>query len=77
MNAVLGLAKDVPYVYLMLVYESLKVAFEHHIHLIRLGSGAYEVKKQFGFSHEDNNLLVFSAPSGLLKKVGQVLGKHI
>jgi predicted N-acyltransferase len=77
MNAVLGLAENVPYVYLMLVYESLKVAFEHHVPLVRLGSGAYEVKKQFGFSREDNNLLLFYTSSGLLQKTGQLLGKLI
>jgi predicted N-acyltransferase len=75
MNTLLGLAQDIPYVYFMLVYESLKVAFDHHIQLLRLGSGAYDVKQQLGFSLEDNHSLLFSASNPLLQKAGQLLGK--
>jgi predicted N-acyltransferase len=77
MNASLGLAQDVPYVYFMLVYESLKIAFEHQIHLLRLGSGSYEVKQQLGFSLEDNNSLLFTASNPLIQKTGQWLERLI
>jgi predicted N-acyltransferase len=76
-NAMLGLAEGVPYVYFMLVYESLKLAFDHHAQRLRMGSGAYEVKQQLGFVLEDNNSLLFSASNPLLQKTGQWLEKHI
>jgi predicted N-acyltransferase len=75
MNATLGLAPDVPYVYFMLVYESLKLAFDNQISLLRMGSGAYDVKEQLGFSLEDNNSLLFAAANPLLQKAGQWLSK--
>lgn len=75
MNALLGLAQDIPYVYFRLVYESLKTAFDHHIQLIRLGSGAYEVKQQLRFSLEDNNSLIFTSSNPVLQKTGQWLEK--
>lgn len=75
MNATLGLAKDVPYVYFMLVYESLKLAFDEHIRLLRLGSGAYDVKEQLGFIREDNNSLVFSGSNPWVQRAGEWLGK--
>jgi len=75
-NTLLGLDKKVPYVYFMLVYESLKIAFEHNIRLMRLGSGSYEVKQQLGFSIEDNNSLLFRASNILLQRTGQWLEKH-
>lgn len=73
MNATLGLAEDVPYVYFMLVYESMKLAFERHISLLRMGSGAYDVKQQLGFSLEDNHSLLFTASNPLLQKTGRWL----
>ena len=54
MTSVLGRAEGIPYVYFMLVYESLKIAFDHNVHLLRWGSGADEVKQRLGFSSEDN-----------------------
>jgi len=69
MTCLLGLADDVPYVYFMLVYESLKIAFEHKVRLMRWGSGAYDVKKQLGFSLEDNGLLSFTAVNPFLRKM--------
>lgn len=73
-NAALGLADNVPYVYFMLVYESMKIAFEHTIRLLRLGSGAYEVKEQLGFSREDNHSVLFIASNSVLQRTGQWLG---
>lgn len=71
MTSTLGLAKDIPYVYFALVYESLKVAFDHKIRLLRWGSGAYDVKRRLGFSAEDNASLVFTATHPVLNKLLQ------
>jgi hypothetical protein len=67
------LAKDVPYVYFMLVYESLQMAFERRVRLLRWGSGAYDVKQRLGFSLEDNGSLVFTAVNPYLQKALQWL----
>lgn len=75
MNTTLGLVENVQYVYFMLVYESIKLAFETHMSFLRLGSGAYDVKKQLGFSLEDNNSLLFAAANPVLQKLGQWLSK--
>lgn len=56
----LGLSGDVPYVYLLLVYEGIKVALEHRLNLLRWGSGAYDVKQRLGFIQEDNSLSAFA-----------------
>jgi predicted N-acyltransferase len=69
MTSLLGLANNVPYTYLMLVYESLKVAFEHKVRSLRWGSGAYEIKQRLGFSMEDNNSLAFSATSPFIQNL--------
>jgi predicted N-acyltransferase len=60
-TSLLGLAEKIPYVYFMLVYESLRVAFEHNLRLLRWGSGAYDVKQRLGFSFEDNSSFAFTA----------------
>jgi predicted N-acyltransferase len=73
MTSVLGLARDVPYAYFMLVYESLKLAFEHKVRVLRWGSGAYDVKQRLGFSLEDNGSLVFTAVNPYLQKALQLL----
>lgn len=77
MNTSLGLADEIPYVYFMLVYESLKVAFDHRVHVLRMGSGAYDVKQQLGLSLEDNNSLLFAAANPLLQKTGQWLERFL
>jgi predicted N-acyltransferase len=68
MTSLLGLAKDVPYVYFMLVYESLRMAFERKVRWLRWGSGAYDVKQRLGFSLEDNGCIVFTAVNPYLQK---------
>jgi predicted N-acyltransferase len=55
MTTALGLADNIPYVYFLLVYTSLKAAFTKKIKLLRWGSGAYEVKQRLGFELEQNN----------------------
>lgn len=72
MNAILGLAEGVTYVYFMLLYESLKIAFDHHIHIVRLGSGAYDVKERLGFSRENNNHSVFSSQNLLFRTLSRL-----
>jgi len=69
MTTALGLAEDVPYVYFMLVYESLKIAFERGARSLRWGSGATDVKQRLGFSPEDNGSLSFAAVSPVLRKL--------
>lgn len=51
----LGLADNIPYVYFLLVYASLEVAFKKKVKLLRWGTGAYEVKQRLGFELEQNN----------------------
>jgi predicted N-acyltransferase len=70
-TSLLGLADDVPYAYFMLAYESLSIAFEHKVRFLRWGSGAYDVKKRFGFSLEDNGTTTFSAVNPFVQKAIQ------
>lgn len=77
MASALGLAGDVPYVYLMLVYEGIKIALEHKMKLLRWGSGAYDLKQRLGFIHEDNSLSVFAPIHPFVWKLaGWLLGQN-
>ena len=76
MTSTLGLAEDVPYVYFMLVYESLRLAFEHRVRRLRWGSGAYDVKRRLGFSFEDNNSLAFAPVSPYWQKALRAMSKR-
>jgi len=51
----IGLEDDVPGGYFFLLYSALQDAFEHNIRLVRLGTGAYDVKRRLGFHLEDTN----------------------
>jgi hypothetical protein len=51
----LGLEDDVPGGYFLLLYTALQEAFEHNVRLVRLGTGAYDVKRRLGFHLEDTN----------------------
>ena len=73
MTGMLGLAENIPYVYFMLVYESLNLAFEHKVRSLRWGSGAYDVKQRLGFSFEDNGSLAFTAVNPCLQRILQWL----
>ncbi len=76
MTSALGLAGDIPYVYLLLVYEGIKVALEHKMNLLRWGSGAYDVKQRLGFTQEDNSLSGFSPIHPFTRKLaGWLLGR--
>ena len=59
-QAALGLEKDIPYTYLALGYEGIRLAIEKKMRLLRWGSGAYEVKRRLGFELENNNNAVLA-----------------
>jgi predicted N-acyltransferase len=68
----LGLAEDVQYAYFLLIYATLQEGFERRVKIIRLGSGAYEVKQRLGFELEHNNYAVIWLNTPALRKL---LGK--
>jgi len=76
MASALGLSGDVPYVYLMLVYEGIKIALEHKLNLLRWGSGAYDVKQRLGFIHEDNSLSAFTPIHPVTQKLTRWLARQ-
>jgi predicted N-acyltransferase len=69
LNTALGLADDAPYAYFALLYESLRLAFENGVRLVRLGSGAYDVKRRLGFQVESNNYVAAASPSRVLRQL--------
>jgi hypothetical protein len=66
----LGLEDDVPGGYFLLLYAALQEAFEHKVRLVRLGSGAYDVKRRLGFHLEDTNHAMISM-AGLLSRAAK------
>ncbi len=76
MASALGLSGDIPYVYLMLVYEGIKVALEHKLPLLRWGSGAYDVKQRLGFIPEDNSLSAFAPIHPVARKLAAWLTRQ-
>ena len=58
-HAALGLEKDIPYTYLALGYEGIRLAIEKKMRLLRWGSGAYDLKRRLGFELERNNYIIF------------------
>ncbi len=73
MATALGLAEDVQYAYFLLIYATLREGFERKVKVIRLGSGAYEVKQRLGFELEQNNYAVVWLNTPALRKL---LGSH-
>ena len=72
LTTALGLAENIPYVYLLLTYASLEEAFLKNVHTLRWGSGAYDVKRKLGFEMEDNASIVVSSaypPINMLVKI--------
>ena len=67
LTTALGLADNIPYVYLLLTYASLEDAFRKNVTSLRWGSGAYDVKKKLGFTLEDNNYIVVSSTSLIIR----------
>ena len=70
----LGLEDDVPGGYFLLLYSALKEAFEHEVRLVRLGTGAYDVKRRLGFHLEDTNHAMISM-AGITAPVIKKLAK--
>jgi predicted N-acyltransferase len=68
-----GLAEDISYVYFLLLFTSLDVAFERKVDLLRWGSGAYEAKRRLGFELEANNSVSVSGTNWLTKRIVRVL----
>ena len=71
LTTALGLEDDVPGGYFLLLYAALQEAFEHHVRLVRFGSGAYDVKRMLGLHLEDTNhamVNIASFPSRAAKK---------
>jgi predicted N-acyltransferase len=75
LHTALGLANDTPYVYFSLLYESLKIAFERGARQVRLGSGAYDVKRRLGAQVEKNNNVLVTSPYLLLQKIIKRMAK--
>ena len=73
LTAALGLAENVPYVYLLLTYASLEEALKKKVAVLRWGSGAYNVKQQLGFEVEANNFIVISSRNSILQRLSQWL----
>ena len=61
----IGMDSETPGAYFLLLYAALQDAFEHNIRFVRLGSGAYDVKRRLGFELEDKNHAMVSA-SGIM-----------
>lgn len=73
MTTALGLADNIPYVYFLLVYASLKAAFKKKVSLLRWGSGAYEVKQRLGFEMENNNNAVLFGTNRLIRLLSRMI----
>ena len=56
----LGHTEAASYSYLEMLYTNLRDAMERKCHLLRWGSGSYDIKRHLGFELEDNNTVVFS-----------------
>ena len=65
----LGLADDVQYAYFLLVYGCLQHAIARRVRTLRLGSGAYDVKRRLGFALETNNHTAIASNSPILNKL--------
>ena len=74
MTTALGLAENESYVYFLLVYASLEAAFEKKVLWLRWGSGAYEVKKKFGFELERDNFVTICGTNRLTNLISQLAG---
>ena len=71
--AALGLADEVQYAYFLLVYGCLQSAIERRVKTLRLGSGAYDVKRRLGFELETNNHTAIISGSPFLNRLARWL----
>ena len=69
--AALGLADDVQYTYFLLVYGCLQQAILRRVKTLRLGSGAYDVKRRLGFNLETNNHTAILSNNPLLNRLAK------
>lgn len=53
----IGFDRNIPYVYFALLYEAIRLGFEHGLHSLYWGTGTYEVKKRLGCSTFENDSL--------------------
>jgi hypothetical protein len=51
-----------PGAYFLLLYAALQEAIEHQVRIVRLGSGAYDIKQRLGFQLENKNYVMVSVP---------------
>ncbi|MEW6029099.1 MAG: GNAT family N-acetyltransferase [Chloroflexota bacterium] len=65
----LGLAEGVSYAYFLLIYACLQEAVARRVKTLRLGSGAYDVKRRLGFVLEDNNHTAVRARTPFLHRL--------
>jgi hypothetical protein len=70
----LGLAGDISYAYFLLIYSCLQEAMARQVKILRLGSGAYDVKRRLGFVLEDNNHTAIRARTPLLHRLAKLAG---
>jgi len=68
----LGLA-DVPYAYFLLIYACLQNAIQRRVKTLRLGSGAYDVKRRLGCELESNNNIAFDAQGRIFRQLAKWL----
>lgn len=61
----IGLDNETHGAYFLLLYAALQDAFEHNVRFVRLGSGAYDVKRRLGLQLEGKNHARVSA-SGIM-----------
>ncbi len=77
LTAALGLAPDVPFVYLQLLYSCLQLALERHLQTLRWGSGAYDVKRQLGFELELNHFLMLRGRGSFLNALMKLVKQYV
>ena len=69
----LGLAEGVQYAYFLLVYASLQIAIRRQVKTLRLGSGAYDVKRRLGCELESNNHTAVTTQDPMLRRLAKWL----
>ncbi len=68
----LGLAENIPYAYFLLIYATIEEAISCGVRTLRLGSGAYDVKRRLGFKLEKNNYIVLTGAGPLSRGVAHL-----
>ena len=76
-HTALGLEKDIPYTYLALGYEGIRLAIEKKMRLLRWGSGAYDFKRRLGFELECNNYITFHGLNRISRLVASMTASWV